>query len=438
MTVSDNKNDINSLQFELKKNQLLQELNKIEEGLVIISGKRDINFVLMYYASFQSKHSLISLDVLNYDDITSNLRKIFEANFKTIYFFSDSGIITSKINQEINNNIINCELMISSGTSGIEKVVVWNKKKLLKHVDRINKEFNVDKNVSELIIMPLSHSFGLMRLRCSIKRGSDIYIASSLTDFKLVNKSIKKSKNIFIGGVVSGLEMFFDIYKELLNKSKSNFWFESGSMKMSKELLKKIMNFKKTNKLSFKHHYGSTEFTRFSIIDYKDLLQNKNLILKEKRNDFIVNKSQLYINAYGWFSGYLNLNGLNIVYDIINNKQNYIKTNDIVSKTKYGYKFDYRSNEIININGVKFNCLNLEKESLINFPEINDILILQNKNDKGLIILIEIEKVNDKISNTLKKFFLNLTGTIPIIKIIDKILYTNSSKKIRSYKKYEI
>ena len=60
--------------------------------------------------------------------------------------------------------------------------------------------------------MPITHSFGLMRLRCALERSSNIYVASSVTDLKFINKVLLENEKLFIGGVVSGLEMFLKYF----------------------------------------------------------------------------------------------------------------------------------------------------------------------------------------------------------------------------------
>ena len=277
MIVCDKTKNLSSKKFKSKINELLIYLNSFDEGLIIISGKRNANFVLKYRSSFLSKHSLVSLEFNHYDKIPYELKKILEKNFSNIYFFDVNNLELVFSNFKFKARINSCELMISSGTSGMEKVVVWDKKILNNHVKRINKSFQVDQHVSELIIMPVTHSFGLMRLRCALERSSNIYVASSVTDLKFINKTLLETEKLFIGGVVSGLEMFFEIFFDIIKNNNFKYWFESGSMRMSKDLIKSFVTLSKFKDFKFKHHYGSTEFTRFSIIDFSDFfVQTKN------------------------------------------------------------------------------------------------------------------------------------------------------------------
>ena len=438
MIVCDNTSNLTSRKFKSTINKSLLYLNSFDDGLIIISGNRNSNFVLKYCSSSLSKHSLVSLEFNDYDNIPNKLKNIFEKNFSNIYFFKDINLELVYSNSKLKTKVNSCELMISSGTSGMQKVVVWDKKSLNNHVKRINKSFQVDQHISELIIMPVTHSFGLMRLRCAIERSSNIYIASSVTDLKFINKILLETDKLFIAGVVSGLEMFFEIFLDLIKNNNSKYWFESGSMKMSKDLIKNFITLSKFKDFKFKHHYGSTEFTRFSIIDFSDLLENQTLILKNNRNDFIVKDSELFINPKGWFKGYLDLSGLKINYDLIIQGKPLLRTGDLVKKTNNGYTFHARNKEIINVNGLKFNVIKLEKELVSKFNNVDDCLIIQNRNDKGFKVFIELNKKKDNNDNDLIKFLFVKTSYISKIKFVKKILYTNSLKKIRNFNSYEV
>ena len=437
MIICDNTKNLSSKKLKSTINELLLHLNSFDDGLIIISGKRNADFVLKYWSSSLSKHSLVILENNDYDKIPKKLKNIFEKNFSNIYFFNELNLKLVYEKSKSKSKIDSCELMISSGTSGIQKVVVWDKKSLNNHVKRINKVFQVDQHVSELIIMPVTHSFGLMRLRCAIDRLSNIYIASSAADLKFINKTLLETDKLFIGGVVSGLEIFLKTFFDVIKNNDSKYWFESGSMRMSNDLIKNLVSLSKFKDFKFKHHYGATEFTRFSIVDFSDLLENPSLILINKRDDFIVKDSELFINPKEWFEGYLDLTGLKKNYDLLIQGKPYLKTGDLVKKTHSGFVFNARNKEIINVNGLKFNVAKLENELILNFGYVEDSLIIQNINDKGFIVFIESNIKKDNNHNDLIKSLFLKTSFIPKIRYVKKILYTKSQKKIRNLKSYE-
>ncbi len=438
MIVCDKTTNLTPKKFKSTINELLLYLNSFDEGLIIISGNRNANFVLKYRSSSLSKHCLISLEFNDYDKIPNKLKNIFKKNFSNIYFFNELKLDLVYSNSKFKTKINSCELMISSGTSGLQKVVVWDKKSLNSHIKRINKSFQVDQHISELIIMPVTHSFGLMRLRCAIERSSNIYIASSISDLKFINKVLLETDKLFIGGVVSGLEIFLKTFFKIIKNNDSEYWFESGSMRMSKDLIRNLVSLSKFKDFIFKHHYGSTEFTRFSIIDFSDLIENQTLILKNNRNDFIINDSELFINPEEWFKGYLELPGLTRNYDLLIQGKPFLKTGDLVKKTHSGFVFHARNKEIINVNGLKFNVTKLENELILNFEFVEDCLIIQNINDKGFIVFIKSITKKDNNHNQLIKSLFVKTSYISKIRYVKKILYTKSQKKIRNLKSYEV
>ena len=269
MIICDKTQSLSSEKLKSTIKDLLLHLNSFDDGLIIISGKRNADFVLKYWSSSLSNHSLVNLETNDYEKIPEKIKNVLENNFRNIYFFDELNLKLICVNSNSKSKIDSCELMVSSGTSGIQKIVVWDKKSLNNHVKRINKSFQVDQHVSELIIMPVTHSFGLMRLRCAIDRSSNIYIASSAADLKFINKTLLETNKLFIGGVVSGLEIFLKTFFDVIKNNDSKYWFESGSMRMSDDLIRNLVSLSKFKDFKFKHHYGSTEFTRLVLLIFQ-------------------------------------------------------------------------------------------------------------------------------------------------------------------------
>ena len=58
----------------------------MDDGLIIISGHRNADFVLKYWSSSLSKHSLVNVDSNDYDKIPKKLKNIFENNLVLFIF----------------------------------------------------------------------------------------------------------------------------------------------------------------------------------------------------------------------------------------------------------------------------------------------------------------------------------------------------------------
>tara|TARA_X000000950_G_scaffold166898_1_gene203781 strand:- start:11635 stop:12969 length:1335 start_codon:yes stop_codon:yes gene_type:complete len=415
------------------------KINALDSGLIILKCNRDSSFVFRYEAINRSNHSFLSVDSHSYNNLEENIRKSLESFFQNIYFIDQDkiSIIRNDCKDPIKHK--NYELMISSGTSGNKKIVVWSKAKLNIHVNRINQVYKLNSKIPELIIMPLSHSFGLMRLRCAIHRKCAIYISKNIIDHKLVQKSFE-NKDLFIGGVVSGLEIFIEMYKKLIQKSKISIYLESGSMRMNSNLLRLVNEIEVTNKLSFKHHYGSSEFTRFSFIEKDDLDKHISTIITSNNNfDFKVLEGKLIINTDNWFDGYLSQSGKINIEDInkIENSS-YLYTGDIVESIKGNINFLRREKETLNLLGLKFNAAHLEDKINKEFTNIKDILLIQKDRDDEYYAFISTNKIiQDSDLFKLSKILFIETSVKPKVFVVSKIFYTGSEKKVRNIDRYQ-
>ena len=77
MIICDKTKSLSSKKLKSTINELLLHLNSFDDGLIIISGERNADFVLKYWSSSLSKHSLVNLESNDYDKIPKKIKNIF-------------------------------------------------------------------------------------------------------------------------------------------------------------------------------------------------------------------------------------------------------------------------------------------------------------------------------------------------------------------------
>tara|TARA_B110000003_G_scaffold32686_2_gene30401 strand:+ start:9527 stop:10852 length:1326 start_codon:yes stop_codon:yes gene_type:complete len=423
------------LESDIRKNLL--KLNREDKGLYILEPNPNYNFIVNYLSLKRSKNSIFLIEKI--DDLTTEILSQLKSVFNFI-FLENSKKIFSDFNKK--ETLDDVEIMLSSGTSLNKKIIVIKKDTIWNNVDRINEQFKVDKSVCELVLMPLHHSFGITRLRCGLKRNSNIYLSKTLLDSKMLKKCFLNEKKVFIGAVSKAMELFLSYFGRYIKKQNSiYFYLESGSMEISKSILDSISkNF--TNYLHF-HHYGSTESSRSFFSGTKDLnLDTRNIGEISKGLKYKIIDDELLIKGNSLFYGYLNNGELTYKLDNENyiTKDGYFKTGDNVKVQDDLLLFESRKKDIINLNGLKFSPLILENEILKNSQELIDVVVVQFPGDHDYFIVYELnqsfksnDEITSKINNISKKLF-----TIKPIKILDeKIIRTRSGKKIRKYELYK-
>lgn len=210
-------------------------------------------------------------------------------------------------------------------------------------------------------------------------------------------------------------------------------------MEISKSILDSI-NENFTNYTHF-HHYGSTESSRSFFSGTKDLNKNiRNIGQISKGLKYKIKNNELLIKGNSLFFGYLSegkvsykLNNENFV-----TKDGYFKTGDYVKFDSEILLFESRKKDIVNLNGLKYSPLILENDILKNCKELIDVVVIQYPGDQDYFIVYELNEIISvqeiilKIINLSKKLF-----QIKPVKIFNqKIVKTNSGKKIRKYELY--
>lgn len=423
------------LESDIRKNLL--KLNREDKGLYILEPNPNYNFIVKYLSLQRSKNSIFLIEKI--DDLTTEILSQLKSVFNFI-FLENSKKIFSDFNKK--ETLDDVEIILSSGTSLNKKIIVIKKDTIWNNVDRINEQFKVDKSVCELVLMPLHHSFGITRLRCGLKRNSNIYLSKTLLDSKMLKKCFLNEKKIFLGAVSKAMELFISYFGRYIKKQNNIFFYlESGSMEISKSILDSI-NENFTNYLHF-HHYGSTESSRSFFSGTKDLnLDTRNIGEISKGLKYKIIDDELLIKGNSLFYGYLNNGELTYKLDNENyiTKDGYFKTGDNVKVQDDLLLFESRKKDIINLNGLKFSPLILENEILKNSQELIDVVVVQFPGDHDYFIVYELnqsfksnDEITSKINNISKKLF-----TIKPIKILDeKIIRTRSGKKIRKYELYK-
>jgi long-chain acyl-CoA synthetase len=153
------------------------------------------------------------------------------------------------------------DIIFTSGTTGESKGVALSHQQILDATINIVEKVGNDENDRELLLMPLSHSFGLGRMRSTLYAGTALVIGYPLNRMKGVFKAIEQHKITGFGIVPAAWEFILKMSRDLIVKYSSQIkYIELGSASFSVEN-KQIMCkwFPNTHLVM---HYGLTEISR--------------------------------------------------------------------------------------------------------------------------------------------------------------------------------
>ncbi len=159
------------------------------------------------------------------------------------------------------------DLIYTTGTTGRKKGV------LLTHANLANAALNINCFVGtrnddlEVVPLPLSHSFGLGRLRCMAQAGHTLLLLAGLRNPAAMLKQLLDAKATGLALVPAAIDLILRLTKDRLSDAREHLrYIEIGSAPMPLDTKHKLMELLPNARLC--HHYGLTEASRSAFIEY--------------------------------------------------------------------------------------------------------------------------------------------------------------------------
>jgi len=336
------------------------------------------------------------------------------------------------------------DVLFTTGTTGSPKGVILTHQNILAGAMNINNFILNTSQDIELSPLPLSHSFGLARLRCNLLLGATIVLANGFLLPGKIYRQLEETKSTGFCTVPAGIAILFKFGEEKLAKFKHQLrYLEIGSAPMPLKHKQKLMELLPNTRICM--HYGLTEASRSSFIEFhkdKHFLTSVGKItpgVKLKiRNNL---KKECSVGE----NGEISLKGDSVAKKYLSlgdtlNKNGWFDSGDSGFLNKQGYIFlSGRTSDILNIGGQK--VAPLEIEDLINLlPWVRDCACIGIPDPNGIsgevVKLFLVKKKKLLSTNDISDFdvILYLRDKVESYKIpsqiewIDKIPKTKSGK----------
>lgn len=339
------------------------------------------------------------------------------------------------------------DLIFTTGTTGIPKGVYLTIENIAASSNNINSFIkNVFEDI-ELVALPLSHSFGLGRIRCVLSAGGTIVICNSFTNVKRFFKLIEKHNVSGLAFVPSAILYILKMSGDKINKfAKQINYIEIGSAHLTIENKIKLINLLPNTRICM--HYGLTEASRSTFLELTINSKNLDSIGKPSPNVeiCIMNESgykqpietqgEICVKGMHVARNYLGLSTIDTQKFFWND---YLRTGDNGILSSEGFiKLVGRKSDIINIGGKKVHPTeieevlnkieNIDESVCIGIPDPYKVMgevvmaYLKGKSD-----LVDIENVKQILASKLESY------KCPIeYKWIDEIPKTESGKLKRN------
>lgn len=282
------------------------------------------------------------------------------------------------------------DIMFTTGTTGEPKGVQLTKRNIAAAAKNINSFIGNSKDDVEMIALPISHSFGIGRLRCSLSNGQSVVLLGSFANVKRFFRFMEEYKVNGFGMVpaswaflkkMSGMKI--GEYKDQLH------YIEIGSAPMPIEEKRALIEALPDTRICM--HYGLTEASRSCFMEFHKDKERLNTVGKQSPNMFVSicdeqgkeldnnTEGEICVQGDAVTIGYLDLPKEESFWGYK------FRTGDWGIKDDDGYiTLKSRKKELINVGGKKVSPMEVE-EVLKTFDFVEDCVCVGASDPEGVL-----------------------------------------------------
>lgn len=165
------------------------------------------------------------------------------------------------------------DILFTTGTTGAPKGVALSYANLSAAARNINTFIGNDKDDVELLALPVSHSFGLGRMRCSLSMGATVVMLGTFANVKKFFGEMKRCRVTMFAMVPASWGFIKKMSGKYVGKFAGQLKFiEIGSSFMPVEEKQLLMELLPDTRICM--HYGSTEASRSAFMEFHTCKDN--------------------------------------------------------------------------------------------------------------------------------------------------------------------
>lgn len=159
------------------------------------------------------------------------------------------------------------DIMFTSGSTGMPKGVVLTHGNIKASATNINAFIGNGAADREVVTLPLSHSFGLGRLRCNLLAGGTVILVPGLTFPAVTFDALARHRATGLASVPAGFALMLRVGGDKLAACAEHLaYIEIGSASMDHRHKRELMRLLPRTRICM--HYGLTEASRSAFIEF--------------------------------------------------------------------------------------------------------------------------------------------------------------------------
>jgi long-chain acyl-CoA synthetase len=282
------------------------------------------------------------------------------------------------------------DILFTTGTTGEPKGVPLTYENEMAAASNINTFIKNTKEDVELLALPISHSFGLGRLRCCLVNGQTIILLGNFAN-------VKKLFRIMSEQHVTGFTMVPASWRYLQKFTGDKLgefadqlhYIEMGSAYFSAEEKKNLADLLPHTRVCM--HYGLTEASRSAFMEFHDDGEHLGSVGKPSPNTDIKIFDEQGTELKPNEEGEICVKGAHVTHGYLNHPieasffGDYFRTGDWGYKTPEGYIYlKSRKKDLINVGGKKLSPVETETE-LLKIPGVEDCACIGIPDKNGVL-----------------------------------------------------
>ena len=334
-------------------------------------------------------------------------------------------------------------ILFTSGTTGLKKGISLTYENLYQSTININIFTNIDSQIKEYVLVPLTHSFGFGRLRCIMLVGGTVVIDSSFLNPVKVCQGVKKYNCNALSLVPAGFRLLTHprFEEKLRHIAKKIKFIEMGSQPMSSQEKENAMSIFENARICM--HYGLTEASRSLFMDFNSDKLKLSSIGKPSPNVSVEILDKNGEKVKNGSSGEIAIRGKHAAIKYYNDTgehslriaDSWFLSGDIGKKDAEGYYYFLgRNDETINVGGKMVAPIEIENAIRRFFPDLEFCVSAINDPNERLgcvpAVFCQRNNINISLEDILKKISSDLEEykKPQILILVEKIPKTHNNK----------
>lgn len=358
---------------------------------VILSASKDIRFVYAYFGAHLA--GLITVPIDQETNLTrlNRIADCAQPRMMVGKLVHHGDYAVAPFDEVCGDDVVDGELswpkaeaiadlMFTTGTTGLPKGVALSYLNEAAAAENINRFIGNTAEDVELMALPISHSFGLGRLRCVLSKGGTLVMLGSFASMKKFYGELERCQVTGFGMVPASWAYIHKMSGDKIGQyAKQLRYIEIGSAYMPAEEKHRLMNLLPNTHICM--HYGLTEASRSCFISFHDDEQHLDSVGKPSPNTDIKVFDEKGQEVADGTNGEICVKGKHVCSDYWGMPKeefhndffgDYFRTGDFGHKTSDGYIYLVsRIKEIINVGGKKVSPIEVE-EALNEYPGIEE------------------------------------------------------------------